>query len=164
LLVLGAPRAQEIRWLGAVVSVDASTPAYDESAWQAYLTESGQAWNGTGQTWEQFRQWFVFHATERGLEDPATRLLDYLGQQAVTERISTLARYGVAIKNADVPGEYVAAQGEMDDEGIDSMLGKLAAELAERPEMAAMPEDLRREVIAGAMEEAIAEELAAEHE
>jgi hypothetical protein len=70
---------------------------YDEQAWQAYLAENGPQWDGTEDSWEQFREWFAYYAGERGLSTPATALLDYLTPQPAADRIATFAQYGVAI-------------------------------------------------------------------
>jgi len=75
----------------------AAAPAYDEQAWQAFLTQNGPQWDGTDASWEQFRQWFAYHAGQQGLGGPATALLGYLDTQPAAERITTFAQYGVTI-------------------------------------------------------------------
>jgi hypothetical protein len=70
---------------------------YDEQAWQAYLAQNGTQWDGTEESWEQFRQWFAYYASEQGLSAPATKFLDYLTPQPAAERIATFAQYGVPI-------------------------------------------------------------------
>jgi hypothetical protein len=92
----------------------AGDEAYDEQAWQAYLAENGPQWDGTEESWEQFRQWFAYYADERGLSSPATVLLDYLTPQPAAERIATFAQYGVTITpTAEVgPGEAAAGYDE----------------------------------------------------
>lgn len=66
--------------------------AYDEQSWQAFLTDNGPYWNGAEESWGDFTQWFLHHAEERALKDPATALIDYLDQQSALERIATLAQ------------------------------------------------------------------------
>lgn len=125
---------------------------YDEQAWQAYLAENGPAWDGSQDSWEQFRQWFLYYADDRGLREPATGLMEHLDGQSAAERVSTLALYGVSI--APVAGDQASGQpdpGEIPDEDIDAMMREL---LEENPELAEIPEDRRRELIIEAFNEA----------
>jgi hypothetical protein len=83
-------------------------PAYDEQAWQDYLTENGPQWDGTDEGWDQFREWFSYYAAEQQLAEPASELLDYLETQSAADRITTFASYGVTITppqwgSADLP-------------------------------------------------------------
>lgn len=129
-------------------------PGYDERAWQAYLAENGPAWDGSQDSWGQFRQWFLYYADERGLGAPATGLMEHLDGQSAADRISTLALYGVSITPAAAAGEQGGRQPEPDeipDEDIDAMMREL---LEENPELAEIPEDRRRELIIEAFNEA----------
>jgi hypothetical protein len=118
-------------------------PGYDEQAWHAYLAQNGPAWDGSQDSWGQFRQWFLYYADERGLLEPATGLVELLDGQSAADRVSTLARYGVSIATA-------AETGEISDEDIDSMMREL---LAEHPELAEIPAELRRELVIEAFNE-----------
>lgn len=117
---------------------------YDEQAWQAYLAENGPAWDGATDSWDQFVQWFSYHAAEGGLRQPATALMDYLDGQSASERVSTFAQYGVSIGQAE-------ADEPVPDEDIDDMMRQL---LDEHPEYAEIPEEDRRKLIIEAFNEA----------
>lgn len=110
--------------------------AYDEQAWQAFLTEKGPAWDGTEQSWAQFSQWFLYYAGERGLTEPATALVEYLNSQPAAERITTFAQYGVTI---------TPAAGGASDDDLHSVMADI---LAEKPDLAAIPEERRRQLLA----------------
>jgi hypothetical protein len=120
------------------------TSGYDEQAWHAYLAENGPYWNGTEEAWPQFREWFIYHATERGLGEPATALLDYLNAQPAAERITTFAQYSVTI-NPIAPQPEEPETGELSSQEIDDMMAEV---LAENPELADIPEERRREIMA----------------
>jgi hypothetical protein len=122
----------------------AESPGYDEQAWHAYLAENGPYWNGTEEAWDQFREWFLYHATERGVGEPATELLDYLAAQPAAERITTLAQYGVTITPI-VPEVGEPEPGELSHEDIDAAMAEV---IAENPELADIPEERRREILA----------------
>jgi hypothetical protein len=74
-------------------------PAYDEAAWWAFLAENGPRWDGTSDTWAQFREWFSCTARENGLQAPADQLLEHL--EGVENRIEVMAAYGVRIDPLD---------------------------------------------------------------
>ncbi len=103
-------------------------PGYDEQVWQAYLAENGPAWDGSQDSWEQFRQWFTYYADERGLGEPATGLMGYLDGQSAAEWVSTLARYGVSIAPAAAgePGSAESGLGEIPAEDVDSMMREVS--------------------------------------
>lgn len=125
----------------------AGGPGYDEQAWQAYLAQNGPSWDGSRDSWGQFRQWFLYYADERGLQEPATGLMEYLDGQSADERVSTLAQYGVSIAQGSQEDE----PDEVADEDIDSMMREL---LEQQPELAEIPEDIRRQLIIEAFKEA----------
>jgi hypothetical protein len=147
---------------------DAAVQAgYDEHAWQAYLTQNGPRWDGTDAAWNQFQEWFKYHAGERGLSAPATALLDYLTTQPVDSRITTLATYGVTItppqprgaqeptepgeQPATTPGDpELAEENEITEADIDSLMKE---SLGENQEFAKIPEARRQELITEALSE-----------
>lgn len=92
-------------------SAMATEQGYDEGQWAAFLTANGPVWNGTADTWQQFRDWFAYQAGEQGFGQPATALLDYLGQFPVTDRISAFARYGVTIPVTTAKGSTTTTGG-----------------------------------------------------
>jgi hypothetical protein len=115
--------------------------AYDEQAWQGYLAQNGPQWDGTDATWDQFRQWFEYHAGQQGLGAPATALLDYLAAQPAAERITTFAQYGVTIQTQQDQEETAQpADAEVSAEDIQSIAGDA---LKAHPEINDMSEDER---------------------
>lgn len=91
--------------------------SYDEQAWQDFLAANGPEWDGTGDSWDQFRDWFSYHAAEQQLGTPANGLLEFLDAQPVAERIETFAEYGVTISPAaSAVGPAVSDPGTVADE------------------------------------------------
>lgn len=113
----------------------ATGPAYDEAAWQQYLTTNGGNWNGDEASWAQFKDWFLYYAAEAGFTQPANDLLNYLDAQAASDRIGILAQYGVTIQPAqqaaDEPGTAEIRELFADDE-----------------EFAGLPADQQRQALA----------------
>ncbi len=108
---------------GAADAATAETAAgYDEAAWQQYLVENGAHWNGDEASWEQFKDWFLYYADEKGVAEPATALLSYLDSQPAEDRIATLAQYGVIIKQPQ-PAAEASEIDDSDTEAIREMLG-----------------------------------------
>jgi hypothetical protein len=70
---------------------------YDEGVWQAYLAENGPSWDGTDESWGAFREWFLYYAAERGVEEPATGLLTHMDGLSAGERVALFVQYGVTI-------------------------------------------------------------------
>lgn len=148
----------------------AGEAGYDEQAWQAYLAENGPQWDGTEESWDQFRQWFGYYADQQGLAAPATALLEYLTPQPAAERIAAFAQYGVTItpaKEAAGQAPAAAAEGEPAEPGeaagqvpeeaaalSPEQLGSIARELLEEnPEFADIPEERRQEIMAEVLSE-----------
>jgi hypothetical protein len=110
---------------------------YDEAGWQAFLAEHGSRWDGTGPSWTQFREWFLYEAGQQGFGTPTTMLATYLDSLDVAERIDALAQYGVT-----VPAQWGGAD-------VDPASLAIADELLqENPEFADIPEERRRELMA----------------
>jgi hypothetical protein len=124
---------------------------YDEQAWQAYLAQNGPQWDGTEESWEQFRQWFAYYASEQGLGTPATAFLDYLTPQPAAERITTFAQYGVTIMPAQ---EAAAQQPTAAEQGGQETEQPAADEVpAEEMDFAGMSKDERMKIISGILDE-----------
>ena len=122
---------------------------YDEAAWQAFLVENGARWDGADDTWPAFREWFAYYATETGLGQPATALLEYLDPQSAPERVATLAQYGVVIAPAEeTPADVAEAPDAAAAEPLQLTDEDMAALLAEDADFADIPEERRRELIA----------------
>lgn len=120
-----------------VNSVQINAPAadsYDEQEWYAYLAANGGRWDGTAESWDGFRQWFEYYATEAKLGKPATLLLDHLERMAPADRVVTLGQYGVVIRPPAPP---------VVDPRIAEVLDRL---LARKPEYAQIPEARRIEL------------------
>jgi hypothetical protein len=77
----------------------AESGGYDESAWQAFLAEHGARWDGADSTWDQFREWFVYTATEQGLGEPAAAFVAYAESQP--DKVAVFAQYGLSIAGAE---------------------------------------------------------------
>jgi hypothetical protein len=112
---------------------------YDEAAWQRYLVENGTNWNGDEASWKQFKDWFLYYAGEKGFTEPATALLNYLDSQPATDRITTLAQYGVTI-TAPRPAATAPAADDSGTEAIRAVLG-------DDPMFADLTEDQRRQML-----------------
>lgn len=114
--------------------------AYDDAAWQTFLVQYGAQWDGTEDSWQPFREWFLYYAQEQGVHGPATGLLSYLDGQRAEDRVAALAQYGVVIS----PRQQSPASTT-----VDSLAADISQELlAENPEFAAIPEERRRELLA----------------
>jgi hypothetical protein len=118
--------------------------AYDEEAWQAYLAQNGPRWDGTEESWGQFREWFGYYADQQGLGVPATQYLDYFTAQPAAERITAFAQYGVTITPPQPTGAEPSGEGTVSTaEDI----------LKEHPEMADMSEEEHRKAISDVFDE-----------
>lgn len=128
-------------WEGGHETAHQEPAAYDEQAWQAFLTQNGPQWDGTEASWDQFRQWFEYHAADRGVGAPAAALLDYLATQPAAERVATFAQYGVTIQAPppqEAPsGDRAATAEEEESEAITEDA------LKANPEYLEMTEDQR---------------------
>jgi hypothetical protein len=124
---------------GAAAS-DTAT-AYDETAWFAYLAENGARWDGTAESWDKFRDWFVYDATNAGFQAPATLLFDYLGKLATADRITMFAQYGVTIRP---PAPAVSI-----DPRVKQIMDDL---LTRKPAYADIPEARRIELVTAMIE------------
>ena len=69
--------------------------SYDEADWADYLATNGPSWDGHEESWQQFRDWFLYHADQRGLGQPATDLITYLETVSGSDRVELFGRYGV---------------------------------------------------------------------
>lgn len=118
--------------------------AYDENAWFAYLAEHGARWDGTEESWQAFRDWFLYYAAEAGFGSPATLLLDYLQPMAAADRVTLLGQYGVAIEPPQ-PAMTTAAAEVAADPRVRAVMAEL---LAEQPQYADIPEARRLELVA----------------
>jgi hypothetical protein len=127
---------------------EAVVDGHDEAAWGDYLRTNGAQWDGTAQSWEQFRDWFHYHAVEAGLGTPAGQFLDYVNEMPIEERIATFGAYGVVIQTAAV-AEPAAEETEEEPD-----FAALDAEiLAEHPELADIPVETRRQWAAEAAQQ-----------
>jgi hypothetical protein len=144
-------------------SVTPGEQAYDEQAWLAYIAKNGQQWDGTEATWDQFTAWFAYHANVGGFAVPADALLRYLSSLPVAERTASL--WPASRLASEVPAEPEGAlepeesqelgAAEPSDEDIESIMREL---LEEDPELAEVPEDIRRQLVIESINEVLAEE------
>jgi hypothetical protein len=130
--------------------------AYDEGAWHQFVAANLPSWNGAADSWGQFAEWFSYHAGQANLSVPARAFIDQVAGLSNEERISTIARYGVSITApAGTPADQVPpAEGSGRTRAADESTTALMDEiLKERPELAAIPEQRRLELIAQVLEE-----------
>lgn len=76
--------------------------SYDEAAWAAALNELGARWDRTEESWDQFRVWFLYEATQRELKTPATSFVDYAESR---DKAATFDEYGVPNPSAATTSE-----------------------------------------------------------
>jgi hypothetical protein len=114
--------------------------SHDEAGWSAFLAQNGTLWNGGAESWEQFKEWFLYHATEHGLGAPAGAFVNYVDSVPNDERISVFGQYGIAVPRATPDGGDV-----IPDEATMAAMAELVEEM---PEFAEIPEERRRELLA----------------
>lgn len=104
--------------------------------WHAYLAENGPAWDGTEESWQQFREWFAYHAAEQGVGASAE---GFLRLAEAGDKRAVFAQYGVPLP---VTVEVLRALPD------DVMQPALDALLRSSPELAALGEQRLREILA----------------
>ncbi|MGB3439829.1 MAG: hypothetical protein WBA97_13865 [Actinophytocola sp.] len=119
-----------------VTGTETDTGAYDEGAWHRFVAEYGPQWTGDDESWAQFREWFLYYATESGVVAPATALVEHLDTQSAEQRIATFAEYGVQITAR--AGETPAA--DLEEKDVVTLLDQTA-------EFDDISEERRRELI-----------------
>jgi hypothetical protein len=148
---LGQQHAADQESAGQAASAPAAERHYDEAAWSQFLIANGSFWDGTQASWARYRDWFAGTAAAQGFGPPVAGLLTYLEAQAVPDRISTLAAYGVIVAEAAQPAATPDAPRGASS-GRDEFARSLMAELlASQPELAAISEDRRWELLAGVL-------------
>lgn len=75
---------------------------YDDNAWTAALHELGVRWDRTEESWQQFREWFLYECAARGLGGPAQ---EFVGYAESRDKATTFAEYGVPAPEAPVREE-----------------------------------------------------------
>jgi L-amino acid N-acyltransferase YncA len=147
---------------GVVITPPEQTDEYDENVWHDYLATNAVRWDGTEESWAQFVEWFDYHADDRGVSAPATALTAHLADMVASDRVETLARYGVVIGAEGAATEDAAtedaatedAAAEDDQFDIDSVVDEV---LADNPEFAEIPARRREELVAEVLAELGAE-------
>jgi hypothetical protein len=79
----------------AEYGVDATPTGYDDTVWNAFLAEHGACWNGEDAAWEAFRTWFLYHAEQQKLGDPASGFITYAENQH--DKRAVFAQYGISV-------------------------------------------------------------------
>jgi hypothetical protein len=77
----------------------AADDSYDEAAWGAFVVEYGASWNGDPESWDGFKEWFLYHAEDQGLRSPAAGFLSYA--EGESDRIAFFAQYGITVGAGD---------------------------------------------------------------
>jgi hypothetical protein len=72
---------------------EAQETAEDPAAWNAFLAEKGPYWDGTEESWPQFRDWFAYEAGQAGVPGFAAAFLQYA--QDAGDRAGVFAEYGL---------------------------------------------------------------------
>jgi hypothetical protein len=129
---------------------DAASPAAgqpqqeDYQAWNSYLAQNGPRWDGTEESWPQFREWFVYDAGQNQVGESAK---GFIALAESGDKREVFTSYGVtlpAVSAASEPG------------GADYLLQRLHREVMEPaltevmadPELAALGEERLRELLA----------------
>jgi hypothetical protein len=124
--------------------------AVDDNAWHAFVATNLALWDGAAESWPQFAEWFVYHGGEQNLGTPAKTFADHVTGMSNEERISTIAQYGVTIATPATPAGTPPAPVTAADESTKALIDEI---LKERPELAAIPEERRLELIAQVLAE-----------
>lgn len=81
-------RAYEIIQQAAAFTADIAD-GYDEAAWNGYLMASVAQWDGSAESWDSFKEWFIYYAAEAGLGGPAHDFVRYVDDMSLDDRIAT---------------------------------------------------------------------------
>lgn len=125
---------QELTEQQAAPEDPAEEPA---EAWYAYLAENGPAWDGTEESWQPFREWFAYYATEQGVGVSAE---GFLRLAESGDKHAVFAQYGVAASVVTVD-TLRALPDDVMQPAVDAMLRNT-------PELAALGERRLREIVA----------------
>lgn len=72
-----------------------SVAVEDPDAWNSYLAGNGPRWDGAGESWPQFREWFLYHAAEQHVGQSAQGFIGYVEDQE--DKPAAFAAYGVQV-------------------------------------------------------------------
>jgi hypothetical protein len=123
----------------------AEPAAYDPNAWANYLRDTKAVWAGDEAGWPTFRTEFITGAGATGLTTQAENLILFLDAQTVTERITTLAQYGITVQAPPVEIDPT-----VDNPGTRLVMQDV---LAANPELAGLPEEELLQLIAEVLDE-----------
>lgn len=62
---------------------------YDAAAWNGYLIAGVTQWDGSAESWDSFKEWFIYYAVEVGLSEPAHDFVRYVDDMSLDDRIAT---------------------------------------------------------------------------
>ncbi|MCA1656044.1 MAG: hypothetical protein LC635_06370 [Pseudonocardiaceae bacterium] len=98
-------------WYRQLTTPDAAAAGsggYEEAGWNAFLAANGPRWNGTDDSWTQFREWFAYEAAQQGFGEPANAFLTYAESEG--DKAAVFAQYGIQVsgRNEADPGAYPA--------------------------------------------------------
>jgi hypothetical protein len=159
-----APHGEAAQSAEVAAEPGQETAAYDEAAWNEYVATNLGQWSGEESAWPAFHGWFRYYAEQRGLAQPATRLLEYFDAMDTAGRVAAFAQYGVTIvppEPAATAAPTAAEPGAEPDEAapgagpaLDATTEAVVAEIvAANPEFAALSEERRRELAAEVLRE-----------
>jgi hypothetical protein len=103
---------------------DGGTTATDED-WFAFLAENGPHWDGQEESWAQFREWFAYHAQERGLDASAD---GFLAAAESGDKHAVFAAYGIAVPTPAAVGDPTALATQLTTDVITPLVAQLRAE------------------------------------
>jgi hypothetical protein len=72
---------------------ESAIPEHD-GTWAGFIAVNVPYWDGEEDTWDTFREWFVYHAAEAGFGDESAALFAELDTQDIDSRIATFGRNG----------------------------------------------------------------------
>lgn len=123
-----------------------------DQRWYTFIAENGPRWDGTQQSWQQFKDWFRYQANEQGLLSQAD---GFLGEAEQSDKHAVFARYGVTVARPAAqaaPAEPDQLLAQLDQDVVTPLLTQL---LQDSPELAGMGEDQLRAMIGAALAQEI---------
>lgn len=99
----------------------------DEARWNTYLAENGPFWNGSPETWGQFRDWFLHYAREAGVGTTAGGFVEYVEQHS--DPVAAFAEYGITPAAAPRPDDAGQVLHRLEQELIGPLVERLAGDL-----------------------------------
>jgi len=71
-----------------------SSESSESGTWADFVATNAEYWDGEEDTWDTFREWFVYEAYQAGFGEPSAALFAELDTQDIDSRIATFGREG----------------------------------------------------------------------